>query len=227
MILTVRILAFDGNDQLDVTGPYEVLTRAAQILAENERPLGLDVQIVATPDSVATPDRVTSGGFGFATTQPWDPGAAPDVLVIPGGTREPRPDEPFTGTPQFHAAIRAQFEARRRIASVCIGAFGVAGACGDLIVNRHMTTHPAFWRQLRDTYGVDALDPELERVVDAGTIVSCGGVTAGIDLALYLLGTYWGDAPFAQDGGPPQTLEAHVRDFIDYHYVATASVYPS
>jgi transcriptional regulator GlxA family with amidase domain len=73
------------------------------------------------------------------------------------------------------------------IASVCTGAMALAAA--GLLEGRRATTHHAALEDLRRS-GADVVDA---RVVDDGDIVSCGGVTSGIDLALWLVERFAGD----------------------------------
>ena len=90
-----------------------------------------------------------------------------------------------------------------------LSAFGLAGA--KVVAGRRMTTHPAFVNQLA-AMGADVINPDWgARVVDEDGIVSCGGVTSGIDEALYLIETLWPQDP---------QLVADVRSYIDYPYRA-------
>jgi transcriptional regulator GlxA family with amidase domain len=74
-----------------------------------------------------------------------------------------------------------------------------------------MTTHPGLVNQLAAA-GVDVLSPDwTARVVDEDGIVSCGGVTSGIDEALYLVETRWPNDP---------QLIGDVLGFVDYPYRA-------
>ena len=65
---------------------------------------------------------------------------------------------------------------------------------------------------------VRVLNPDWDaRVVDDGDIISCGGVTSGIDEAPYLVQAFW--------PGDPQ-LESDVRDFVDFHYRSPVATLP-
>jgi transcriptional regulator GlxA family with amidase domain len=218
----IAILAFDDCDQLDVTGPYEILTQAASFLAKRTPPKQLDVTIVTVPGATAKPHEVrASQGLTFGCT-PWDDTLQPDVLIVAGGWIGKDSNGQYVGitkqmhNPSFTNVVAAQHAQGRLVTSVCTGAFGLVGA--GIAEGRHMTTHPGVLELLRD-YGVIVLNPDTEaRVVDAGDIVSCGGVTAGIDEALYLVKRLWPDDPKLVDD---------VRNFVDYHYQATEKSFPS
>ncbi len=218
----IAILAFDDCDQLDVTGPYEILTQTASFLAKRTPPQQLDVTIVTVPGATAKPNEVrASQGLTFGCT-PWSDGLRPDVLIVAGGEVGKDAHGQNVGitkqmhNPAFTKVIAAHHAQHRLVTSVCTGAFGLAGAC--IAEGRHMTTHPGVVDLLRD-YGVIVLNPDTEaRVVDAGDIVSCGGVTAGIDEALYLVKRLWPD---------DTQLLTDVRNFVDYHYQATEKSFPS
>ena len=80
-----------------------------------------------------------------------------------------------------------------------------------------MTTHPGLINELVAA-GARVLNPDWDaRVVDDGDIISCGGVTSGIDEALYLVQAFW--------PGDPQ-LESDVRSFVDFYYRSPVATPP-
>ncbi len=214
-------MAYAECDELDVTGPFAVLQTANRYLSDPQRtPRGtpLDLRIVAVEGSGAVtlagpagPQLVVTGIHGMTLgVEAWDGRQLPDILVVAGGNVEPG-----TGIMKqsenraFTTPIREQFERRGRVVSVCTGAFGVVGA--GIARGRRMTTHPGLVNQLAAA-GVEVVNPDwTARVVDWDGIVSCGGVTAGIDEALYLVETCWPHDP---------QLIADVRAFVDYPYRA-------
>jgi transcriptional regulator GlxA family with amidase domain len=172
--MKIEILLYEGCDELDVFGPYEVLAGAG---AHSGR---LDVRLV-TVDSEAT--ITASHGAQIIPHGPISD--APDLLVVPGG-----------GWVNGHAeGVRAQFErgtlpraiasrhaAGTRVASVCTGAMLLAAA--GLLEGRPATTHHIAIEDLRAA-GADVIDDA--RVVDDGDVLTAGGVTSGLDLALWLV----------------------------------------
>ncbi len=168
--LSVGCLIFEQMDQIDFTGPFEVLSRMSDTtihIAAKERSSIRDVQgLRLSPDlSIAE-----AGLF--------------DVLLVPGGygQRILMHDE------EVLEFIRKHVENERLLFSVCTGAL-LCGAAG-VLTGRHVTTH---WsaRHLMSFYGVVLAD---SRVAVDGNIISAAGVTAGLDAALVLVSLLRGDA---------------------------------
>jgi len=110
----------------------------------------------------------------------------PDLLLVPGGGWAR--GEPTRGTRHEYergvvpAAIAQRHAAGSKVGSVCTGAMLLAKA--GLVEGRPATTHWAAIEDLR-AHGAD-VHPEA-RVVDDGDLLTCGGVTSGLDLALHLV----------------------------------------
>lgn len=178
--ITTGILLFDGAEELDFAGPYEVFAAAAQ-----ERSTGRVVTI--SPDG--QPIRGAKG-LRVLPDHSIDDAPALDVVVIPGGDgrrREMRNEAVLQWVRD--SAAGALF-----VTSVCTGAFilhasGVAKGC-------RMTTHWSAIDELRAREHVEVV--ERVRFVAAGRVVSAAGVSAGIDMSLWVLGQIHGPA-FARD----------------------------
>jgi cyclohexyl-isocyanide hydratase len=163
-------LIFPQMDQIDFTGPFEVLSRmpdtTVQIVGKERAPVR-DVQgLRLTPDL----NIAEAGAF--------------DVLLVPGGHGQ----QALMHDKEVLALIRKQVHTERLLFSVCTGAL-LCGAAGVLI-GRQVTTH---WsaRHLMPYYGANLVDA---RVVVDGNIISAAGVTAGLDAALVLVSLLRGDA---------------------------------
>jgi transcriptional regulator GlxA family with amidase domain len=216
---SIFFMAFAECDELDVAGPFAMLQTANRYLTSRQPPSPpLDLRIVAVEGSGAVeltgpdgPRLFVTGIHGITLgVEAWDGDDLPDILIVAGGNIEPG-----TGilkqmaNPAFTSPIRRQFERGAGVVSVCTGAFGLVGA--GIAAGRRMTTHPDLVNQLA-AEGVEVLNADwTARVVDEDGIVSCGGVTSGIDEALYLVETCW--------PGDPQLI-ADVRGFVDYPYRA-------
>ncbi len=218
-------LAYDACDELDVVGPLAVLQTANRYLADPKRsPAGapIELRIVATEGSGAVTYDGPDGPHAFVTgihgvtleVKPWDGCDLPDILIVAGGNVAPG-----TGimrqmqNPAFVEPLRRQHARGAQLVSVCTGAFGIVGA--GLATGRTMTTHPGLVNELAAA-GARVLHPDWEaRVVDDGDLISCGGVTSGIDEALYLVQSFW--------PGDPQLI-ADVRGFVDFLYRAQVRV---
>jgi transcriptional regulator GlxA family with amidase domain len=216
---SVFVLAFAECDELDVVGPTAVLQTANRYLNDTTRvPLGkpFTLRIVSVDGSGANCCGADDDTRWFVTgihgitlgTESWDGAELPDILIVAGGNIEPD-----TGimrqmkNPAFVDVIARQHARGMPVVSVCTGAFGLVGA--GIAQGRRMTTHPGLLNRLAGE-GVHVVNPDWEaRVVDDGDIISCGGVTSGLDEALYLVQTFW--------PGDPQ-LESDVRGFVDFPY---------
>jgi transcriptional regulator GlxA family with amidase domain len=171
----VEILVFQGVDELDALGPLEVLRNAAAAGAT------LEVRLV----SVDGKAKITGGHqLRFAVDGALGSLRRPDLLLIPGGgwaKRAPRGAWAEARKGEIPAAIAKLYRRGTILASVCTGAMLIASA--GLLKGRRATTHHAAMEDLRGS-GAEVVTC---RVVDDGDIITAGGVTSGIDLALYLL----------------------------------------
>jgi transcriptional regulator GlxA family with amidase domain len=165
---TIAIALWDGVEELDFAGPYEVLTAWARM---SERPIS-----VRTVASAAETVRC-SHGLKVVPDSTWADVDKPDLLVLPGGdTRPLQADESFL------ERIRTLAGSGTLMTSVCTGAL-VYGKAG-ILDGRRATTHWSALDRLADL-GVD-VDREA-RFVDTGDVVTAAGVSAGIDMALHLV----------------------------------------
>ncbi|QIG95124.1 MULTISPECIES: DJ-1/PfpI family protein [unclassified Bradyrhizobium] len=167
--LRIGSLLFEGVDQIDLTGPFEVLSRIPnstyRIYGKTLEPVRDIKGLRLTPDAT------------LADAPPLD------VLHVPGGFGQ----EALMEDAEVLDWIRAQAAGACRIFSVCTGAL-ICGAAG-LLRGRRATTHWASFHLL-PFFGAM---PVNERVVVDGSYVFAAGVTAGIDGALRLAAELRGD----------------------------------
>lgn len=160
--LAIGSLLFEGVDQLDLTGPLEVLSRLPnathRVYAKSAGPVR-DVR-----------------GLRLLADAPLADAPPLDVLHVPGGLGQ----EALMEDEEVLAWIRRQAAGARRVLSVCTGAL-LCGAAG-LLRGRRATTHWAAF----DLLPLFGAIPVNARVVVDGTFVFAAGVTAGIDGALRL-----------------------------------------
>jgi cyclohexyl-isocyanide hydratase len=167
--LQIGSLLFEGLDQIDLTGPFEVLSR---IPNSTYRIYGKTAASVRDLKGLRlTPDAV------MADAPPLD------VLHVPGGPGQ----EAVMDDEKVLAWIRQQAAGACSIFSVCTGAL-ICGAAG-LLKGRRATTHWASFHMLSYFGAI----PVNERVVVDGAWVFAAGVTAGIDGALRLAAELRGD----------------------------------
>ena len=177
-MVRIDIVLFDGVDELDVVGPFEVLRNARRLGAR------IDVQLVALRNLEVTANH----GLVFRAEKTLD-GTA-QVLLIPGGgwvDHSQRGIRQEIERGELPRKIAEAYKGGAIIASVCTGALAVAAS--GIAAGRKMVTHHSAIEDLR-AQGVEIVN---QRYVDDGDIVSSGGVTSGIDLALYLV-TRFADA---------------------------------
>jgi transcriptional regulator GlxA family with amidase domain len=171
--MQIDILIFDGFDDLDALGPNELLRHAARAGAPFEVALTtLDgaERVVTALGTTLVPDRAL--------------GERPDLVLVPGGGL--LSDSPTGVLAEIERGAIPEALARVHgaggaVASVCTGAL-LLGAAG-LLDGRPATTNRLALDRLRKT-GAEVID---ERVVDDGDILTAQGVTAGLDLALWLV----------------------------------------
>jgi cyclohexyl-isocyanide hydratase len=159
-MIRIGALVYPGMDQLDFTGPFEVLSRLDDasffVLWKDLEP----VRDVA--------------GLAFLPDTRLEDAPQLDVLVVPGGPGQ----EAFMHDEAILSFLRTVAASARYVLSVCTGAL-LCGAAG-LLHGKRATTHWASFHLL-EHFGAAAVD---ERVVVDGNFVSSAGVTSGIDAAL-------------------------------------------
>lgn len=162
MTLQIGFLLFAQVQQLDLTGPYDVLASLPDVkvhlIWKDLKPVTASTGLVLTP-----------------TTTFYDCPAL-DVICVPGGSGV----GPLMEDEETLAFIRAQAANARYVTSVCTGAL-VLGAAG-LLKGKRATTHWAYHELLKPLGAI----PVKDRVVRDGNLLTGGGITAGIDFALAL-----------------------------------------
>lgn len=174
--MRVAILLFDDVDLMDVAGPYEVFLTAARLQVRRRRDPTFNVVTVA-PDGA----EVTAfGGLGLRPQLAVDAVGRVDVLVVPGAVAIDRiADDAGLISVIGDVATDAQV-----VASVCTGAFLLERA--GLLDDREVTTHWEDTSDLAGRPGPAAVRDEV-RWVDTGDVVTSGGLSSGIAMALHLV----------------------------------------
>jgi cyclohexyl-isocyanide hydratase len=162
MTLQIGFLLFPQVQQLDLTGPYDVLASLPDVKVHL---IWKDLMPITA-----------STGLVLKPTVTFDDCPALDVICVPGGSGVGplMEDEPTL------AFIKAQAANARYVTSVCTGAL-VLGAAG-LLKGKRATTHWAYHELLTPLGAIAVAD----RVVRDGNLLTGGGITAGIDFALTL-----------------------------------------
>jgi transcriptional regulator GlxA family with amidase domain len=176
--MKAAIVIFEGVDDLDAFGPFEVLVNAGLGGADIE----VQLLTVEPAEEIHTSHGANIKPHGVLHENL-------DLLIVPGGGWNDRSAHGAwaeANRPALPEAIRRHRQAGGTVASVCTGA-GILAAAG-VLEGRRATTHHAARRDLEER-GVEILEA---RVVDDGDVLTAGGVTAGIDLALWLVEREWG-----------------------------------
>ncbi|MEO6986791.1 MAG: DJ-1/PfpI family protein [Paralcaligenes sp.] len=193
--MKVKILVFNGFEELDALAPYEVLRSAAAVA-------GADMQVDLATLSRST-EVTAAHGLRMNVDTTLAPGEDLDILVVPGGG---------WGNPASAVGTRAEvrrgeipkaiLELHRSgtlIAGVCTGAMLIAAS--GILKGRHGITHHIAVDDLR-TAGTEVIHA---RVVDDGDVITSAGVTSGLELALWLVERCAG----------PQTAQ-RVETYLEY-----------
>ena len=171
MSLTTGILVFDGAEELDFVGPWEVFTVAAALGTNGDRVLTIAEEmrpIVCNKNLRVLPDHT------FADAPPLD------VVLVPGGLGTRRE----VSNPRLISWLRDVGAKAKWVTSVCTGALLLHEA--GLARGKRITTHWSFIQTMRERGDATVVDDE--RYVQDGNLVTSAGVSAGIDMALWLVG---------------------------------------
>jgi transcriptional regulator GlxA family with amidase domain len=170
--MRIAVALFEAVEELDFAGPWEVLAVWARTWPKD----GVELFTVADTCEAVT----CAKGLRVLPDRRWDELPAIDVLVYPGG----RGIRPQLGDARIRARLSDIARAGTLMTSVCTGALVYADA--GLLDGRAATTH---WSALKDLAelgrGID-VRPD-QRFVDSANVVTASGVSAGIDMALYLV----------------------------------------
>ena len=168
--MQIAILLFERVTALDAIGPYQVFS-------------GVPGDEVVFVGERVGPVRSHTGRLGLLVDASLDEVSTPDVVVVPGG---PGQADHMTDGP-VHAWLHEVDKHTTWTTSVCTGSLILAGA--GLLTGRRATTH---WTAM-DRLAELGATPTRERTVIDGKYATAAGVSAGIDLALTLVGKQWGD----------------------------------
>ncbi|MBL1073791.1 DJ-1/PfpI family protein [Nocardia sp. 2] len=165
--MQVAIVTYPGMTALDALGPFEVL-RALP---------GAEFRFVWHAPGPVTTD---SGVLVLGATHTFEETPAPDIVLVGGSITSTMAT---AGDQGLLAWLRAVHEQTTWTASVCSGSL-ILGAAG-LLEGKEATGH---WAAQTALAGFGAKPQRDRRIVRAGKIVTAAGVSAGIDLGLWLVG---------------------------------------
>ena len=170
--MIIGVALFEGAEELDWAGPWEVLAAWAEQWPDD----GVRVFTLAREEGPVT----CAKGLRVLPDETWETAPALDVLVYPGGrgTRRELADEAVLEWIHGIASGGAV------VSSVCTGSLVLAAA--GLLDGKPATTH---WGSLEylPQLGTDIEVRPEDRFVDNGNVITAAGVSAGIDMALHVV----------------------------------------
>jgi len=178
----IQIVLFDGFDLLDAIAPYEVFTAAAMYSIED-----ITIKLVS-----AEGERMVTSGVNHLQIQASGKLdlTCKGIILVPGASGSVHDNGPDSipvrlqqaaETNLSHLLNEAAKEPDILLATVCGGSLILA--MSSLLEGRYAVTHHMGMGLLSATNAV----PVHARIVDDGNIVTGGGVTSGLDVALYLV----------------------------------------
>lgn len=167
----IAFILFPDFEELDFVGPYEVMAMASKYVDTNWH-----VYSVA-----AAPEVRAFHGLRVLADHTFDDAPKPNLICVPGGfgTRPGMKDAALIDY------IKRSGDGAEWVTSVCTGAMLLHTA--GFLEGKRATTHWGAKKELRDLGGNTEIVEEGRWVHD-GNVVTAAGVSAGIDMALYLVG---------------------------------------
>lgn len=203
--MQITILLFDKLAAQDAVGPYEAFRCVP----------GWEIRFVGLRTGVV---RAEGGGLGLVVDETLDQATEADLVLVPGGIGS----DDLLENDTVLSWLREIDATTKWTVSVCTGAL-LLGAAG-LLEGKRATSN---WQALGelDKYGADAVSGG--RWVEDGKTITAAGVTAGIDMALHLIGREAGaevaqavqlgieydpDPPF--DSGSPEKAAPEIIELV-------------
>jgi len=167
---TAGIVLFPDAEELDFVGPFE----AFGMLAKHIDQEWSVVTVAQTRDPV-----LCAKGLVVVPDRAFDDCPPLDVLLVPGG----QGTRVEVDNPTLIEFVQRTGAAARLVTSVCTGALVLERA--GFLKGRRATTHWAAMAELRALPDVEVVE---QRFVEDGNVITAAGVSAGIDMALYIIG---------------------------------------
>jgi len=170
MSFNIGIYIYDNAEVLDFSGPFEVLSTAKRLTGNN-----WNISLIAESESIVT----ARGGFPVSPHYCFENHPSLDILIVVGGVHT----EELKKTKVINWIAKTSALTEKTV-SVCTGAFLLAEA--NLLNGLSVTTH---WEDIDD---LKLSYPKLtvlenKRWVSDGKYITSGGISAGIDMSLYLV----------------------------------------
>jgi transcriptional regulator GlxA family with amidase domain len=175
MTRNITFVLFDGAEELDFVGPWEVFTMLSQVERDSCR-----CYFVSEKGGEVR----CAKGMRVVADHSFADAPAPDIFIIPGG-RGTRMEK---DNPAMLEWVRRASATAEVSASVCTGSFVLRTA--GLLEGRSATTYWGSMEEFKKLPG-DVTVLSNARWVDEGSVITAAGVSAGIDMSLHLVGRLW------------------------------------
>lgn len=170
--MNIGIYIYDQAEVLDFSGPFEVFSTANRLIETTNK---FNVFLIAEQEKPV----IARGEYSVNPHYNFHNHPEIDLLIVAGGVHTAEMTKANVIKWVSRVAKKAQL-----VTSVCTGAFILAEA--GLLRNRKVTTHWEDIDDLKRAYA-DLTVIEAQRWVDEGSIVTSGGISAGIDMSLHLV----------------------------------------
>jgi len=196
MSLNIGIYIYDNAEVLDFSGPFEVLSTAKRLTGND-----WNISLIAESHSIVT----ARGGFPVSPHYCFENHPALDVLIVVGGvhTEELKKANVINWIAETSALTK-------KTVSVCTGVFLLAEA--NLLNDLSVTTHWEDIKELKLNYPKLTVLENKRWVVD-GKYITSGGISAGIDMSLYLV-SQLSSMKIAEDTAMQMEYNWHKNDVL-------------
>ena len=171
---SIAIAVFPDVEELDFVGPWEIFSYLRDLV-----PGSCTVFTVSQHGGEVRCRK----GLRVIADHSFETAPQPDIVLVPGG----QGTRVEVDNPVLIDYLRRVGQRTEIATSVCTGAFLLERA--GLLNGRRATTH---WRSLDRLRALGSVEVLEQRYVDEGVVVTSAGISAGIDMALYLVGRLWG-----------------------------------
>jgi len=181
--IKLGIFIYDNVEVLDFTGPYEVFSVTRTLdKPDFTDPSPFEILLVSEQHRKVK----TMGGMKVVPNHNFEDFPDVDILIIPGGLGE-RTEH---NSAIIHHFLKSQAMRVKTLASVCTGALFLAHA--GLLNGKKATTHTLSLDRLSQVSpGIEVIRDK--RFVEDGNIITSAGISAGIDMSLYIVAKYLGE----------------------------------
>jgi transcriptional regulator GlxA family with amidase domain len=174
MTRSIGIVIFPDVEELDFVGPWEIFAYLRDLV-----PGSCTVFTVSQHGGEVRCRK----GLRVIADHSFADAPRPDIFLVPGG----QGTRVEVDNPVLLDYLRRVGRTAEIATSVCTGSFLLERA--GLLAGKRATTH---WRSLDRLRDLGTVEVAEQRYVDEGVVVTSAGISAGIDMALYLVGRLWG-----------------------------------